>query len=63
MSQSELVGAWASRSHGDLDAAHGDPNLGTDLEELQADRSTGCLGKDGVRQAEPSKSADQNICK
>ncbi len=63
MGQSELLGVWASRSHGDFEAPDRDADLGANLEELQPDRPTGCLGKGRVCQADPSKSADQDIGK
>src|SRR5439155_24177212 len=63
MSESELILPGAGESHGELDASHADPHHGTDLEQLEAERAAGRFGKLGVRKADATQHAEQDIAR
>ena len=50
-----------SRGHGDLDPAHADPDLGADLQQLQAQGTAGGDGEAGVGEADAAQRAQQRI--
>src|SRR6476659_7061018 len=56
-----LVAVGAGRGHGDLDAAHAGPDLGADLQELQADGAAGGGGELGVAQADAPQRFHQHV--
>jgi selenocysteine lyase/cysteine desulfurase len=49
-----ITTVWAGRGHGDLDAAHAEPHLGADLQELEPDGAAGGGGELGVPEADPA---------
>ena len=59
--QCKFVGIGTGRSHGDLDTAHGDANLGADFQQFQPDRAAGGFGKSGVDESDATQGADQNV--
>src|SRR5512132_3313305 len=59
--ESELVGVGTGSSHGDVDAADREADLGADFEELRADRAAGGGREPGMGQADPAQRAYQHV--
>src|SRR6266508_2990047 len=56
-----VLGARASRRHGDLDATDADAHECTDLEQLETNGAAGGFRELGVVQADPAQGAEQHI--
>ena len=59
--EAPFVAPRIGRGHGQLDAPHADPDLGADLEQLEADGAAGGLGELGVAEADAAQGAEQHI--
>ena len=55
------IGVGKRRGHRELDPADADANLGTDLEQLQADGAACGVGEAGRGQGDAAQRADKDI--
>jgi len=59
--QFEFVLPWAGRGHRDFDPPHAHADQRADLQQLQPDRTTGCLSELRVGQPDATQGAEQHV--
>jgi hypothetical protein len=59
--QFKCILPWAGRGHRDFDPSHAHADQRTDLQQLQPDRTAGCLSELGVRQPDTTQGTEQHV--